>query len=440
MKSSISGITRNILSLAVMSVPLTLLFLSACGGGGGVGIVTTPTGGGSVTTLMGGAIQGTPLSLASATVSTLAGSAGVSGYTDGTGTAATFNGLGGITTDGVNLYLVDDCAVSNDIRKIVIATGVVTTLAGSSATGAADGTGTAATFNCPWGIITDGYALYVVDSSNNTIRKIAPSSGTLSAMTSANAVVTTLAGSSAAWGAADGTGTAATFNSPYDITTDGYALYVADTGNNAIRKIAPSSGSLGAMTSANAVVTTLAGSSAAIGAADGTGTAATFNSPGGLTTNGNALYVVDYNNNKIRKIAPSSGTLSAMTSANAVVTSVTGTANTATAAGPADGTGTAATFNLPWGITTDGTNLYVGDNANNKIRMIAPTGGATLSTISAANAVVTSVTGTANTAMATGAADGAAATATFNSPQELITDGASLYVGDNANNTIRKIH
>ena len=276
---------------------LAALLLAACGGGGGTAAApAAPAAAAAKIPLMGGAVQGTPLSLASASavVSTFAGS-GVSGFADGTGTAATFNNPYGITTDGTNLYVVDDCGNpgSNDIRKVVLATGVVTTLAGSTVFGSADGTGLAATFYCPNEITTDGNALYVVDNGNE-IRKIAPSSGSLSAMTSANAVVTTLAGSTIS-GAADGTGTAAKFNSPAGITTDGTSLYVTDYGNNKIRQIVIATGVVTSLTGASGVPVTP-------GAADGAGATASFNSPTGITTDGTSLYVTDYCNNQIRKI------------------------------------------------------------------------------------------------------------------------------------------
>ena len=148
----------------------------------------------------------------------------VAGATDGTGIAASFNLPIGITTDGVNLYVAD--YLNNKIRKIVIATGVVTTLAGSGTAGVADGTGVTATFSNPWGITTDGVNLYAADSWNNKIRKIVIATG----------VVTTFAGSGAV-GASDGTGIAATFNLPCGITTDGANLYVVDQTNHKIRKI-----------------------------------------------------------------------------------------------------------------------------------------------------------------------------------------------------------
>jgi len=102
-------------------------------------------------------------------VTTLVGST-TAGSANGTGSAASFFQPWGITTDGTNLYVAD--AFNNEIRKIVIATGVVTTLAGSTTSGSANGTGSTASFYSPMGITTDGTNLYVVDTGNNEIRKI----------------------------------------------------------------------------------------------------------------------------------------------------------------------------------------------------------------------------------------------------------------------------
>jgi sugar lactone lactonase YvrE len=148
------------------------------------------------------------------------------GAADGTGAAASFNRPQGITSDGLNLYVVD--SGSDTIRQIVIATGVVSTLAGTAGTaGAADGTGTAASFNYPRGITADGINLYVADTYNHTIRQIVIATG----------VVSTLAGTAGVFGLADGVGTTALFSSPQGITSDGSSLYVVDSGNNIIRKI-----------------------------------------------------------------------------------------------------------------------------------------------------------------------------------------------------------
>ena len=117
---------------------------------------------------MGGSIQGGQLSLSTA-VTTLAGT-GSSGSANGTGTSASFNVPYGITTDGTNLYVGDSS--NHLIRKIVISTGAVTTLAGTGDNGSANGTGTSASFSKPFGITTDGTNLYVADYSNHLIRKI----------------------------------------------------------------------------------------------------------------------------------------------------------------------------------------------------------------------------------------------------------------------------
>ena len=115
---------------------------------------------------------------------------------------------------------------NNRIRKIVVTTGVVTTLAGSTS-GYADGTGAAAQFNRPSGVAVDGSGnVYVADQYNQRIRKI-----------TAMGVVSTVAGTGKA-GYADGTGATAQFNAPYGVAVDGSGtVYVADTNNNRIRVV-----------------------------------------------------------------------------------------------------------------------------------------------------------------------------------------------------------
>ncbi|HUI67542.1 MAG TPA: hypothetical protein VL087_04990 [Nitrospirota bacterium] len=353
--------------LWILGVILSLLvLLASCGGHGGTavttGIVTTLTGtagnpgslDGTLTaatfhTPYGIATTGTSLfvadtgnstireiDIASSLVSTLTGSAGISGSNDGTGTAALFQAPCGIATDGTNLYVAD--TGNNTIRKVVISTGVVTTLAGSAGVpGSADGTGAAATFNLPFGVTTDGTNLYVADTGNNTIRKIVISTG----------AVTTIAGSAGVSGSNDGTGAAALFNTPYGIATDGTSLYVADTGNSTIRKI----------DIASAVVVTLAGSAGTSGSTDGTGAAAFFNHPCGITVEGTLLFVTDTGNNTIREVVISTG-------------GVTTLAGFAGIPGSVDATGLAARFYRPVGITQYNSILYVTDTLNSTIREI----------------------------------------------------------------------
>jgi len=214
---------------------------------------------------------------------TLAGTAGTVGSTDGTGTAALFSVAKGITGAGNYLYVLD--TYNQTVRKIDITSGGVTTIAGYAGTiGSADNaSGSSARFNYPFGIAVDASNnLYITDTLNQTIRVI-----------SSAGAVTTLAGTVGTAGSANGTGTAATFNNPAGIATDGTNLFVADSSNHVIRKVVISSG----------VVTTLAGTVGTAGSADGTGTAAKFNTPTGLTIdNAGNLYVSDQWYSKVRKV------------------------------------------------------------------------------------------------------------------------------------------
>jgi len=211
-------------------------------------------------------------------VTTLAGS-GSATFADGVGTAASFNYPSGVAVDlSGNVYIAD--FQNNRIRKIT-ASGVVSTLAGTGDFGHVDGSVTAASFEWPDGVAVDVSGnVYVADRNNRCIRKI-----TLSG------VVSTLAGSGPGT-FADGTGTAAAFNYTLGVTVDESGnVYVADMGNNRIRKITPSG-----------VVSTLAGSGSA-DYADGYGTSAIFNQPQGIAVDFNKnIFVADTGNNRIREI------------------------------------------------------------------------------------------------------------------------------------------
>jgi DNA-binding beta-propeller fold protein YncE len=213
-------------------------------------------------------------------------------------------------------------------------------------------------------------------------------------------VVSTIAGGTE--GFADGIGTAAAFSYPQGIAVDPAGnLYVADTGNHHIRKIAGD----GQWT-----VSTIAGDGTE-GFADGNGTAAAFNFPSGISVQAGILYFADYDNDRIRKIA-----------ANGEVSTIAGGSYDY-----ADGPGTGAWFWGPAGISIDSSgNLYVADGRNHRICKIAGDGQWTVSTIAGSETP--------------GFADGNGTAAVFNFPCGIAVDPAgNLYIADTDNHRIRKI-
>jgi len=406
-------------------------------------------------------------------VSTLAGSAGSAGAVDGNGTGAKFDGPAGVGVDSSGNVFVAD-SNSSTIRKITPA-GAVTTVGGSAGvSGDVDATGTAARFNFPTGIVVDSAGnLFIADNNNNTIREgVAPTTttgpivgppissgnpngggtpgGTAITLTGVNgtgsflnpagltmdsagtvyiadtqhhtikkvtsaAIVTVLAGKDNTSGSADGVGTAATFSGPTGVALGtGNVLYVTDTGNATIRQILP-----------DGTVTTLAGSTTAPrGNVDGTGTAASFRTPSGIVVDsaGN-LYVADSTSQTIRKVTTGTG--------GGVVTTVAGQAQVV---GDADGVGTAALFDNPTGLAIDSANnVYIADTYNDTIRVMVTTA---VTTTSPAYTVST----LAGSAGVSGSYDGIGNYALFNLPRGLtVNTNTAVYLTDTGNNTIRYI-
>jgi sugar lactone lactonase YvrE len=204
-----------------------------------------------------------------ASISVLAGIAGVPGNSNGTGAGGRFNDPFGIARDSSgNLFVAD--ASNNTIRKVTPA-GVVSTLAGTAGVqGNADGIGAAAKFYFPTAVVVDADGnVYVADAGNNSVRKITPAG-----------VVSTLASG---------------FSWPSGIAVDGAGtIYVSDSSHDVISIISPSGS-----------VSVLAGTTGAPGNQDGTGSTARFNFPQGLTLDASGnVYVADMNNNAVRKISP----------------------------------------------------------------------------------------------------------------------------------------
>jgi len=294
---------------------------------------------------------------------TLAGSALMYGYADGSGDQARFGGCifiisvffdcqgstAATVDSGGNVYVADR---QNHIIRRITPAGTVSTLAGRPGqNGSADGSLQDATFYLPTGVTVDGASnLYVSDSFNSTIRRISPAGQ-----------VTTLAGEAGQGGSSDGVGSQARFLHPSGVAMDGNGnLFVADSGNSTIRRISPAG-----------EVTTLAGEAGQRGSSDGTGAQARFDLPdsglqfndaSGLATDGAGnVYVADTNNHTIRRITP-----------EGVVTTLAGSAGER---GSTDGIGAEARFDRPQGLATDGRgNVYVADTGNHTIRKITADG------------------------------------------------------------------
>jgi len=385
-------------------VALTCAFLTSCGGGG--------NGSPQDSQANGAAPPGVTLRL-------LAGSAGGSGDIDGTGMAARFNDPYGIVADSTGNLYVTDGSPGGPIRKITPA-GVVTTFAGSTSAGSADGNGTGAGFTNPTGIRIDGAGtLYVADTGNSTIRKVTP-----------DGVVTTLAGTAGApWGSADGTGAAASFFEPQALAVDSSGfVYVADTNNDEIRKITP-----------QGVVTTLIGPKAGL------------YGPSGIAVNAaGTVYVSNTYAGAIQQITPA-GVMTTLANSFygscaepwGIIVNAAGTIYAAddvaiqevtlggvftTVAGTCQPVGSdyAAGFFGATDIAMDAAGMmYVTDRFNNRIVKVTPAG------------VMTTFAGAAS---ANGNADGTGAAALFNYPSAVVADASgNVYVADSGNSAIRKV-
>jgi DNA-binding beta-propeller fold protein YncE len=332
-------------------------------------------------------------------VTTLAGS-GSYAFADGTGSAASFRSPDSVaySLDGSTIAVADQG--NHCVRLIDVATGAVTTVAGSGSTSGAfaDGTGSAASFNHPAGLAysADGSTIAVAEYGNQRVRLIDVATG----------AVTTLAGSGSA-AFADGTGSAASFNNPYGLaySADGSTIAVADTSNQRVRLIDVATGA----------VTTLAGSGS--GAfADGTGSTASFYNPTGVaySADDSTIAVADQGNNRVRLIDV----------ATAAVTTLAGSGSGAFA----DGTGSAASFYSPRGVaySADGSTIAVADYNNQRVRLI-----------DVATAAVTTLAGSGSGAFA----DGTGSTASFYYPSgvDYSPDGSIIAVADYTNQRVREI-
>jgi hypothetical protein len=276
------------------------------------------------------------VSAATGKISTIAGT-GAAAYTgDGSAaTAATFNSPSGLAVDSANnVYIAD--AGNNVIRKISGQTGIVTTVPF-----------TLGVLSSPRGVAVDASGnLYIADTGNNVIREIMP-------FTAATSTVAGISGTSG-YSGNNVLATTATLNSPAGVAIDSAGnIYIADTGNNVIRKITVSTG----------IITTVAGNGTAGSTGDGAAaTSAELNKPTRVAVDAAGdLFIADYGNNKIRFVSAASG----------FIFTVAGKGSTATPYTGDGGPATAATLNSPGGITLDQlSNLYIADTNDNRIAFV----------------------------------------------------------------------
>jgi DNA-binding beta-propeller fold protein YncE len=240
------------------------------------------------------------------------------------GTEARFSSPSGMVLVGTDLYIVD--TRNSDVRKMNTATRQVTTVAGTAnIPGTQDGRGNAAHFNLPAQIAYDGRGmLYITDTYNNTVRSFQISDG----------MVKTIAGQAGIGGDADGAAGESQFNLPTGIAADGNAVYVADTGNDKIKKIDP----------ITMETTTIAGTGEE-GRADGPGAQAQFNSPKAMVLSGTTLYILDSDNHLVRKLDTTTNVVTTLSHLTGHI-------------------GSGCT------LSSDGRQLYVSDTTENSVQQV----------------------------------------------------------------------
>lgn len=342
---------------------------------------------------MGGGMQGCPLNLQGRVV-TLAGSGFLGGDVEGRGSSAKFSGLGAWAANGSFAFGGD--IGNKKIKKIDLRSADVAIIAGPAAgavvSGDADGSSAVSTFNDPQMTTLSGNALYVVDGTNNKIRRIDLATGIVSTFAGPSSGTTT-------FGDTDGVGNTARFFAPTGITTDGTNLYVVENGNCKIRRVSL------ATQQVTTIVGPLPGSNGCSLDNDGIGNAARLFAPGAITTDGKNLFVSD--NSKIRKV--DLNTLQ--------VTTIAGPAPGSSGTGHVDAAGTAARFGSILGLATDGFSLFVSESYY--VRVLNP-----------GTQVVNTLAGDGNL----GLTDGVGPGAQFTTQLRLsASDGAHLILGDGNN-------
>lgn len=329
-----------------------------------------------------------------ATVATVAGD-GVLGYSGdaAAATGASFALPAAVAYDQAgNLYIAD---AGNDVIRKVDSSGIVTTVAGSGVQGFGGdgGPATAALLDTPTGVAVDGHGdVFIADSHNQRVRMVNP-----------QGIISTVAGNGVAGYSNDGGAAAsASLFLPRAVAVDAAGdLYIADTGNNRIRRVS------------NGVITTVAGDGEQFYSGDG-GPAASagLDAPTGVAVDaaGN-LYIADSHNQRIR-----------MVSAQGVISTVAG--NGTIGFSGDNGNAVLASLARPTGVAVDASgNVYVADSGNNVLRQIS--GG-----------VINTVAGDGEEGF--GGDNGTALGAVFDTPRSIALDSlGNLAIADRQNQRVR---
>lgn len=312
----------------------------------------------------------------------MAGAPETSGFAEGGGSEVRMSNASGVTELGGKLYLTLYWA--NMVVRVDPVAKTMAFLVGSpKEAGSADGVGNVARFQNPVGITNDGTYLYVADSGNHTIRRIDPVSG----------AVITFSGQAGVAATVDGNSTTARYASPRKLYYANGFLYILSSASHEVRRLNLSTGA----------VTTFAGAAGTAGSSDGTGVAARFNSPDGLTSDGTFLYVTDRGNQLLRKIEIATGVVSTLAGGVGQV-------------GAVDGPSGTARFRNPQGLLYAGGTIYVADAENHLVRTVDPTTGVT-STLMGSTA-------------ANGCGDGVGTSAKLSMPTDLLLKDGNIYIVD----------
>jgi trimeric autotransporter adhesin len=355
----------------------------------------------------------------SGSVSTIAGNATI-GYSGdgGPATSAELWAPSGVAVDASgNLYIAD--LGDNVVRKVTASTGTITTVAGDSIYMGADtfggysgdgGPAVSAKLNGPVSIALDASGnLYIADDGNNLIRKVTASTG----------IITTVAGyfvgGNGGYSGDGGPAVKAQLKNPHGVAVDVSGnLYIADTGNNVIRKVSASTGIISTAVGNGYRAGTNPGG---YGGDNGPATSAELSDPVGvaLDASGN-LYIADAANMRVRKVDASTGT----------ITTVAG--NGVQGSAGDNGAATSAELNHLMGVTVDPMgNLYVADTGNMRVRKV-----------DASNGKISAMAGSG--VQGYSGDGGPANDAKLNNPWSVVVDSmGNLYIADYANSVVRKV-